>query len=101
MPGCLNCGKPSTLKCPTCAKKELPDAHYCSQDCFKKSWALHKLVHGLTPVKQGKNEILLCETLFGGYLIYANYILECFYANTLQETLLSLVDSLETWKKSG
>jgi hypothetical protein len=39
------CGKAATLKCPTCNQKGLPDSFFCSQDCFKSGWALHKLVH--------------------------------------------------------
>lgn len=41
--GCSNSA--SKLKCPTCMKKGLADAYYCSQDCFKKNWPIHKLVH--------------------------------------------------------
>ncbi|KAI7899958.1 peptidase M24, structural domain-containing protein [Cokeromyces recurvatus] len=39
------CGKPATLKCPVCIKLKLEDAYFCSQDCFKKNWSKHKLVH--------------------------------------------------------
>ena len=51
---CQACGKPATLRCPTCMKKGLPDTHFCSQDCFKASWNFHKLVHTLNPVKESK-----------------------------------------------
>jgi methionyl aminopeptidase len=49
MAKCQKCDKVSTLRCPTCLKKGLPDAHFCSQECFKQSWQLHKLCHALTP----------------------------------------------------
>ncbi|KAH6564211.1 methionine aminopeptidase, type I [Batrachochytrium salamandrivorans] len=42
---CQICGEPSKLKCPTCLKKGLPDAHFCSQSCFKANWTTHKTVH--------------------------------------------------------
>lgn len=45
---CLECGDPSTLKCPTCLKNGLPDSYYCTQTCFKKSWATHKAAHPKT-----------------------------------------------------
>ena len=45
MTTCLVCSAPSKLKCPTCLKQSLPDAHFCSQDCFKKNWLEHKKVH--------------------------------------------------------
>jgi methionyl aminopeptidase len=50
MPTCQLCQKPATLRCPTCLKKGLPDTHFCTQDCFKEAWNLHKLVHNLAPV---------------------------------------------------
>lgn len=37
------------MKCPTCVKKGLPPAYFCSQECFKKSWKLHKFVHSAMP----------------------------------------------------
>ncbi|KAI8981943.1 methionine aminopeptidase 1 [Mycotypha africana] len=39
------CGKPATLQCPTCIKLKIEGSFFCSQDCFKKNWAKHKLVH--------------------------------------------------------
>uniref|UniRef100_A0A915D6K3 Methionine aminopeptidase n=1 Tax=Ditylenchus dipsaci TaxID=166011 RepID=A0A915D6K3_9BILA len=41
----LECNKPAKLRCPTCIKSALPDAFFCSQDCFKSNWGLHKLAH--------------------------------------------------------
>lgn len=43
-----DCGKPGTLRCPTCAKLgNIPDSmsFFCSQACFKTSWKAHKPVH--------------------------------------------------------
>ena len=46
------CGKPSTLQCPTCTKLELAPSFFCSQECFKNFWAIHKLIH----VKKGNSK---------------------------------------------
>jgi methionyl aminopeptidase len=40
-----NCEKDATMLCPTCVKQSLPAAYFCSQECFKKSWASHKSKH--------------------------------------------------------
>ncbi|KAI6176306.1 Methionine aminopeptidase 1 [Aphelenchoides bicaudatus] len=47
MASCMNfgCKNPAKSKCPTCIKLGLSDAWFCSQDCFKESWNLHKLAH--------------------------------------------------------
>jgi len=39
------CGKPARLQCPTCIKLLLPPSPFCTQECFKSSWAKHKIVH--------------------------------------------------------
>ncbi|KAI8083367.1 methionine aminopeptidase 1-like protein [Gilbertella persicaria] len=39
------CDKPATLQCPTCIKLKIGGSFFCSQDCFKKNWGQHKLVH--------------------------------------------------------
>ncbi|KAI8899101.1 peptidase M24, structural domain-containing protein [Globomyces pollinis-pini] len=54
MSSCQVCDKPATLRCPTCIKKSLPDSHFCSQQCFKSSWGIHKLVHNRNPLFTGK-----------------------------------------------
>jgi len=41
----FQCEKPAKLRCPTCIKLDLADAWFCSQDCFKGNWDLHKLAH--------------------------------------------------------
>ncbi|CAD5220480.1 unnamed protein product [Bursaphelenchus okinawaensis] len=41
----LECGKAAKLKCPTCLKMKLPDSYFCSQDCFKNNWEIHKFYH--------------------------------------------------------
>eukprot|EP00127_Corallochytrium_limacisporum_P006578 Clim_evm7s231 gene=Clim_evmTU7s231 len=40
--GCSNEGK---MQCPICVKNGLPPARFCTQDCFKKTWTVHKLIH--------------------------------------------------------
>ncbi|EGG16335.1 methionine aminopeptidase 1 [Cavenderia fasciculata] len=42
---CLTCGKQSNFHCPNCEKLSLPVANFCSQECFKSLWHLHKIVH--------------------------------------------------------
>ncbi|KAI5287701.1 Methionine aminopeptidase 1 [Ascosphaera aggregata] len=37
----------SALKCPNCMKLGM-ESYFCSQDCFKKSWSVHKAVHKST-----------------------------------------------------
>jgi len=39
-----NCGKQATLQCPTCIKLGVK-SYFCSQDCFKGFWPIHKAVH--------------------------------------------------------
>ncbi|KAL9620206.1 MAG: hypothetical protein Q9160_005215 [Pyrenula sp. 1 TL-2023] len=44
----LNCGNNiSDLKCPTCLKMGI-DSFFCSNECFKRSWAEHKTLHKST-----------------------------------------------------
>ncbi|CAJ0587817.1 unnamed protein product, partial [Mesorhabditis spiculigera] len=39
------CGKPASLRCPTCLKMNLADSFFCDQECFKANWGMHKGVH--------------------------------------------------------
>jgi hypothetical protein len=39
------CGKPASMSCPTCLKLGLEAARFCSQECFKGYWGVHKAVH--------------------------------------------------------
>jgi methionyl aminopeptidase len=39
------CGKPATQQCPTCIQLKLFPSYFCSQECFKKNWSTHKLIH--------------------------------------------------------
>ncbi|ORY98821.1 peptidase M24, structural domain-containing protein [Syncephalastrum racemosum] len=51
LPQCsaLDCKKSAHLQCPTCTKQGIQDgSHFCSQDCFKKSWGMHKAQHAST-----------------------------------------------------
>lgn len=33
------------LQCPTCLKQGIKDSYFCSQDCFKRNWNTHKVLH--------------------------------------------------------
>ncbi|KAF2762627.1 putative methionine aminopeptidase, type I [Pseudovirgaria hyperparasitica] len=33
------------LQCPSCLKLGTKDSYFCSQDCFKRNWATHKVMH--------------------------------------------------------
>ena len=45
---CTGCGKEATMSCPSCVKLGLTSGiYFCSQECFKANWAVHKLVHVL------------------------------------------------------
>lgn len=39
------CGKPATKKCPTCIQYGLPDSFFCSQECLRAAWKVHKKYH--------------------------------------------------------
>ncbi|PVU94674.1 hypothetical protein BB561_002356 [Smittium simulii] len=39
-----NCNKEAKMQCPICLKLGLT-GFFCSQECFKKNWASHKLLH--------------------------------------------------------
>ncbi|CAI6080534.1 unnamed protein product [Clonostachys chloroleuca] len=34
-----------SLQCPTCLKLGIKDSFFCTQDCFKKNWSDHKVLH--------------------------------------------------------
>lgn len=55
---CARCNQPAVLQCPKCVEQRLPkaDSAFCSQDCFKASWAEHKRVH----VKAARQDWLFC-----------------------------------------
>jgi methionyl aminopeptidase len=40
-----DCGQPAKLQCPTCIKLKITGSYFCNQECFKKNWATHKLIH--------------------------------------------------------
>ena len=39
------CGKKATMQCPVCKQMDLEPSFFCSQNCFKASWPVHKLCH--------------------------------------------------------
>ena len=42
----VDCDKTAgTLACPTCLKLGIKPSRFCDQDCFKRSWTVHKAVH--------------------------------------------------------
>jgi len=41
------CGLPAKLQCPTCIKLNIQGSFFCSQQCFKGNWDLHKALHKL------------------------------------------------------
>lgn len=43
-PGCC---KDAKLQCPTCIKLQIRGSLFCSQDCFKENWDMHKALHKL------------------------------------------------------
>ncbi|EGU79763.1 methionyl aminopeptidase [Fusarium oxysporum f. sp. raphani 54005] len=34
-----------SLQCPTCLKLGVKDSFFCSQECFKRNWGIHKTMH--------------------------------------------------------
>lgn len=44
----MHCPKPASLRCPTCVKLEIDAvdlSYFCSQECFRNSWSVHKELH--------------------------------------------------------
>ena len=41
------CEQPAKLQCPTCIKLNIQGSFFCSQECFKNNWDLHKNLHKL------------------------------------------------------
>ncbi|XP_023842543.1 methionine aminopeptidase 1 isoform X3 [Salvelinus sp. IW2-2015] len=39
------CSSKAKLQCPTCIKLGIQGSYFCSQECFKGSWATHKQLH--------------------------------------------------------
>lgn len=47
---CLGCsGEAASLQCPSCIKLGISGSVFCSQDCFKANWNIHKILH--KPIK--------------------------------------------------
>jgi methionyl aminopeptidase len=42
-----DCMKPATLSCPTCLKLGLQASRFCTQECFKAYWSIHKEKHAI------------------------------------------------------
>eukprot|EP00744_Colponema_vietnamica_P013542 GILI01018972.1.p1 GENE.GILI01018972.1~~GILI01018972.1.p1 ORF type:complete len:173 (-),score=39.21 GILI01018972.1:109-582(-) len=47
------CSNPASLQCPTCVKLGIAGSFFCSQDCFKSSWGVHKNVHKTSAATAG------------------------------------------------
>lgn len=41
----VGCGKLATMQCPTCIKMNLLPSRFCTQECFKSFWTVHKMMH--------------------------------------------------------
>ncbi|KAK4793874.1 hypothetical protein SAY86_011868 [Trapa natans] len=70
---CVKCGKPAHLQCPKCMELKLPreGAAFCTQDCFKASWSMHKSVHlkaKLSTIGTGVPNEQNFETINDGWL---------------------------------
>ncbi|XP_019909779.1 methionine aminopeptidase 1 isoform X1 [Esox lucius] len=48
------CSIEAKLQCPTCIKLGIQGSYFCSQECFKGSWATHKQLH--KKAKEDKNQ---------------------------------------------
>ena len=56
----VGCGKPANLQCPICIEKQLKNlGYFCSQQCFKSNWAVHKSVHSSSNQQLGIESELL------------------------------------------
>jgi hypothetical protein len=43
------CDNQAAMTCQICIKLKLKPIRYCGQDCFKKNWAAHKVIHANAP----------------------------------------------------
>ncbi|KAL6068376.1 Methionine aminopeptidase 1 [Balamuthia mandrillaris] len=62
------CDKPATLQCPTCRQKGLAPSFFCSQECFKKSWATHKTKHVVAEQLAALASKSVSDERFAGYM---------------------------------
>ncbi|KAF0881366.1 methionine aminopeptidase 1 isoform X1 [Hyaena hyaena] len=51
------CSSEAKLQCPTCIKLGIQGSYFCSQECFKGSWATHKLLHKKAKDEKAKREV--------------------------------------------
>ncbi len=42
------------MQCPTCQQMDIDPSFFCSQECFKSSWPVHKLCHVSRQDQQAK-----------------------------------------------
>ncbi|EDV25612.1 uncharacterized protein TRIADDRAFT_55901 [Trichoplax adhaerens] len=49
------CGKAAKMRCPSCIKLSISASYFCSQQCFKNYWPLHKLLHNMDKQNGNKN----------------------------------------------
>ncbi|KAM4710119.1 methionine aminopeptidase 1 isoform 1-T1 [Discoglossus pictus] len=52
-----DCTSEAKLQCPTCIKLGIQGSYFCSQECFKGSWATHKLLHKKAKDDKVKREV--------------------------------------------
>jgi hypothetical protein len=55
------CEKEANMVCPTCIKFSAPPTHFCDQECFKKSWNDHKLVHTEIKAARASQEVFVVQ----------------------------------------
>jgi len=46
------CQKEAQLQCPNCIQLGIQESSFCSQECFKTFWPIHKLLHTKKPVDE-------------------------------------------------
>ncbi|XP_019782011.1 methionine aminopeptidase 1 isoform X2 [Orcinus orca] len=59
------CSSEAKLQCPTCIKLGIQGSYFCSQECFKGSWATHKLLHKKAKDEKAKRESVSPWTVEG------------------------------------
>ncbi len=53
-----NCPNEAKFKCPTCIKLDIKmNCNFCSQECFKFFWTVHKLIHNKPEAKDQPSEV--------------------------------------------
>ena len=74
--GSPGCDQPAKLQCPTCIKLNIQGSFFCTQECFKANWKLHKNLHKLANTNNAceSSKVIQVKKYTAAYLIVLNLI---------------------------